>query len=107
MPSIYAQDAGSSVSSMPTSTSDKQIPELVADKPVQQLPLPLQIPSDEEADREVAAICRPSEYYWVRSHLRRRRHYFMYNVLDDIGEVTQYLRRCYNSPSVQGPPVEH
>ena len=40
----------SSVSSMPTSTSDEQIPELVADKPVQQLPLPVQLPSDEEAD---------------------------------------------------------
>ena len=40
----------SSVSSMPTSTSDKQIPELVANKPLQQLPLPVQTPSDEEAD---------------------------------------------------------
>ena len=40
----------SSVSSMPTSTSDEQIPELVADKPVQQLNLPVQTPSDEEAD---------------------------------------------------------
>ena len=53
----------SSVSSMPTSTSDEQIPELVANKPVQQLHIPVQTPSDEEADREVAAICRPSEYY--------------------------------------------
>ena len=51
----------SSVSSMPTSTSDKQIPEMVADKPVQQPHLPVQSPSDEEADREVAVICRPSE----------------------------------------------
>ena len=40
----------SSVSSMPTNTSDKQIPELVADKPVQQLHVPVQSPSDEEAD---------------------------------------------------------
>ena len=40
----------SSVSSTPTSTSDEQIPELVADKPVQQLHLPVQTPSDEEAD---------------------------------------------------------
>ena len=92
---------------MPTSTSDEQIPELVANKPVQQLHLPVQTPSDEEADREVAAICRPSEYYWVRSHLHRRHHYFMYNQLDDIGEITQYKRRRNNSPSVQGPPVEH
>ena len=39
-----------SVSSTPTSISDEQIPELVADKPVQQLHLPVQSPSDEEAD---------------------------------------------------------
>ena len=82
----------SSVSSTPTSTSDEQIPKLVADKPVQQLHLPVQSPSDEEADREVAAICRPSEYYQVRSHLHHRRHYFIYNALDDIGEITQYKR---------------
>ena len=82
----------SSVSSTPMSISDEQIPKLVADKPVQQLHLPVQSPSDEEADREVAAICRPSEYYRVRSHLHRRHHYFMYNALDDIGEITQYKR---------------
>ena len=83
----------SSVSSTPTSISDEQIPDLVADKPLQQLHLQVQTPSDEEADREVEAICRPSEYYWVRSHLCRRHHYFMYNALDDIGETTQYKRR--------------
>ena len=82
----------SSASSTPTSISDEQIPELVADKSLQQLQLLLKTPSDEEADREVEAICAPSEYYWVRSHLRRRRRYFMYNVLDDIGETTQYKR---------------
>ena len=82
----------SSASSTPISTSDEQIPELVANKPVQLLNLPVQTPSDEEADREVAVICRPSEQYWVRSHLRRRHHYFMYNQLDDIGEITQYKR---------------
>ena len=82
----------SSASSTPISTSDEQIPELVANKPVQQLHLHVQTPSDEEADREVAAICRPSEQYQVRSHLHRRRHYFMYNQLDDTGEITQYKR---------------
>ena len=97
----------SSVSSKPTSISDEQIPELVADKSLQQLHLPLQTPSDEEADQEVEAICRPSEYYWVRSHLRCRRQYFMYNALDDSGEATHYKRRRNNSPSVQGSPVEH
>ena len=107
MPAFTPGMPCSSVSSTPTSTSDEQIPELVANKPVQQLYLPVQTPSDEEADREVAAICRPNEHYRVRSHLRRRRHYFMYNQLDDIGEITQYKRRRNNSPSAQGLPVEH
>ena len=80
----------SSVSSTPTNTSDEQIPELVANKPLQQLHLPMQSPSNKEGDREVAAICKAPEYYWVRSHLCRRRHYFMYNTLDDFGKVTQY-----------------
>ena len=97
----------SSASSTPISTSDEQIPELVANKPGQQLYLPVRTPSDEEVDREVAAISRPSEHYRVRSHLRRRHHYFMYNQLDDIGEITQYKRRRNNSPSAQGLPVEH
>ena len=92
---------------MPTNTSDEQIPKLVASKLVEQLHLPVQSPSDKEADREVAVICRAPEYYRVRSHLRRRQHYFMYNSLDDIGEVTHYKQRRNNSPSVQGPPVEH
>ena len=96
-----------SLSSMPTSISDEQIPELVADKSLQRLQLLLQTSSDEEADREVEAICAPSEYYWVRSHLRRRRRYFMYNTLDDIGEITRYKRPRNNSPSVQGFPDEH
>ena len=82
----------SSASSTPTSTSDEQIPELVANKPVQQLHTPVQMPSDKEADREVAVICRPSEYYQVRSHIRRRHHYLMYNALDDIREIMQYKR---------------
>ena len=96
-----------SASSTPTSISDEQIPELVPNKPLQVLHPPVQSPSDEEADREVAAICRALEYYRVRSHICRRHHYFMYNALDDIGEVTQQKRPRNNSPSVQGPPVEH
>ena len=79
----------SSVSSMPTNISDEQIPNLVPDKPLQALHPPVQSPSDEEADGEVAAICRTPEYYWVRSHVSHRHHYFMYNALDDIGETTQ------------------
>ena len=91
-PAFTPRTPCSSVSSTPTNISDEQILELVASKPVQQLHLPVHSPSDEEADREVAAICKAPEYYQVRSHLRRRRHYFIYNSLDDIGEVTQYKR---------------
>ena len=69
--------------------------------------LPPQSPSGEEADREVAAICRVPEYYRVRSHVCRIRRYFMYNTLDDFGEATQQKRLYNNSPSVQRPPVEH
>ena len=58
---------------MPINTSDKLIPELVPNKPLQQLHLRVQLPSDdEEADREVAAICKAPEYYRVRSHLHCR-----------------------------------
>ena len=93
----------SSVSSTPTNISDEQIPELVPNKPLQQLHLPMQTPSDEEADREVVEICKAPEHYRVRSHLCRRWYYYMYNTLDDIGVVTQYKRLCKNSPRVQGP----
>ena len=79
----------SSVSSTPTNISDEQIPELVPNKQLPEIHIHVQSPSDEEADREVAAICRAPEYYRVRSHIRRRHQYFMYNALDDIGEVTQ------------------
>ena len=78
----------SSVSSTPTNISDEQIPDLETNKPLQELHPLIHSPSDEEGDPEVAAICRAPEYYWVRSHVRRRCHYFMYNALDDIGETT-------------------
>ena len=92
---------------MPTNISDKQIPELVPNKLLQETHIPVQSPSDEGADREVATICRAPEYYWVRSHVCRRCQYFMYNTLDDIGEITQQKRPRRKSPSVQGHPVEH
>ena len=79
----------SSVSSTPTNISDEQIPELVPNKESPEIHIPMQSPSDEEADREVAAICRAPEYYRVRSHVRRRCQYFVYNALDDIGELRQ------------------
>ena len=97
----------SSASSTPTNISDEQFPDLVADKLLQELHPPTQSPSDEEADREVAAICRAPQNYRVRSHVHRRHRYFLYNALDDIGETTQQKQPRNNSPSVQRPPVEH
>ena len=97
----------SSASSTPTNISDEQIPDLVADKLLQELHPYILTPSDEEADREVTAICRVPAHYRVRSQVRRRHRYIFYNTLDDIGETTQQKRPRNNSPSVQGPPVEH
>ena len=59
----------SSKSSMPTNTSSdhEDIPDLVENKPLHVLYPPMQSPSDQEADREVAAICRAPVYYQVRS----------------------------------------
>ena len=92
---------------MPTNISDEPIPDLVPDKPLQELHPSPQSPSDKEADREVAVICRVPEYYRVRSHIRCRHCYFMYNALDAFGEATQQKQSRANSPSVQEPPVEH
>ena len=99
----------SSASSTPTNISSdhEDIPELVENKPLHVLYPPVQSPSDEEADREVAAICRAPVYYRVRSQLTRRCRYYMYNALDSIEETSREKRRHENSPHVQGPPVEH
>ena len=67
----------------------------------------MQTLSDEEADREVAAICRTPEYCRVRSHVRRRHQYFMYNALDEFQETTPQKRHRYKPFTAQGPPVEH
>ena len=97
----------SSASSSPTNISDEQIPELVADKPLQAPHLPVQSLSDEEADLEVAAICSAPQQYRVRSQVHRRHQYFMYSALDEIEETIQQKRRRYKPFNVQGPPAEH
>ena len=78
----------SSASSTPTNTNtdDKEIPELVENTPMQVLYPPTQSQSDEEVDREVAAICNTPVYYRVRSLTTRRHQYYMYNALDAIEE---------------------
>ena len=59
----------SSASSTPTDINidNEEIPELVENTPPQVLYPPVQSPSDEEADQEVAAICNAPVYYRVRS----------------------------------------
>ena len=103
-PAFMPGTPSSSVSSMPTNISDEQIPNLETNKPLQEVHPLIHSPSDEEVDGEVAEICRAPEYYRVRSHVHRRCHYFLYNTLDDIGEIPHQKS---HSPSVQGPPVEH
>ena len=99
----------SSASSTPTNISSdhEDIPDLVENKPLHVLYPPVQSPSDEEADREVAAICRAPVYYRVRSQLARRHRYYMYNALDSIEETSREKWRHANSPRVQGQTVEH
>ena len=99
----------SSASSMLTNISSnyEDIPELVENKPLHVLYPPMQSPSDEEADQEVAAICRAPVYYRVRSQLTHRCQYYMYNALDSIEETSREKQHCENSPRVQGPPVKH
>ena len=94
---------------MPTNISSdhEDIPDLVENKLLHVLYPPVQSPSDEEADREVAAICRAPVYYRVRSQLTHRCRYYMYQALDSIKETSREKWRCANSPRVQGPPVEH
>ena len=94
---------------MPTniSSNHEDIPDLLENKPLHLLYPPVQSPSDEEADQEVAAICRTPVYYRVRSQLTRRHRYYMYHSLDSIKETSIEKRRRANSPRMQGQPVEH
>ena len=102
MPGMLCSSASSN-----TSSDHEDIPDPVEKKPLHVLYPPVQSPSDEEADREVAAICRAPVYYRVRSQLTRRCRYYMYNALDSIEETSREKRQRENSPHVQVPPVEH
>ena len=64
----------SSASSTPTDINidNEEIPELVEDTPLQVLYPPVQSPSDEEANKEVAVICNVPVYYRVRSQITLR-----------------------------------
>ena len=90
----------SSVSSTPTKVDSDpdEIPDLVPDIPLQTLYPPVLSPSDEEADCEVAAICKAPIYYRVRSRNTKRRRYYTYDALDYIAEQHITKRQCH-SPS--------
>ena len=49
---------------------------------------PKHLPTKRQIEKSQRFAGHP-EYYRVRSHVRRRRRYFLYNALDDIGETTQ------------------
>ena len=86
--------------SMPThsSTDSEEVPELVPNIETRVIYPPNLSPSDEEADAEVAAICRrPVSYRMVQSRTRRRR-YYMYNSFDAINENRGQKRRRDESP---------
>ena len=95
-PAFMPEMPCSSASSMhtPSNSDQEDIPELVDHKQVHILYPPNQSPSNEEANREVAAICSTTVYYWVRSRLTRRCRYYMYNALDSIDEPSRDKRRC-------------
>ena len=89
-----------SVSSTPThsSTDDEEVPELVPNIETHVLYPPALSPSDEEADAEVAAICRrPVSYHMIQSRTRRRR-YYMYNSLDAVAENRGQKHKRDDSP---------
>ena len=99
----------SSASSMPTSTNTNsdQVPDLVTSKPLQTLYPPVQSPSDDEADQEVAVICRAPIHYRLKSQVTRRCRYYMYNALDAFEQTSRQKRQRENYPGVQGPPPNY
>ena len=93
-----------SPSSTPThsSTDGEEVPQLVSNIETHVLYPPALSPSDEEADAEVAAICRrPISYRMIQSRTRRQR-YYMYNSLDAVAENRGQKRRRDDSPPSRG-----
>ena len=99
----------SSASSMPTRDNlDDDIPELVPNIDTKDttriLYPPEQSPSDEEADREVAAICKAPVFYHMTQKGRRRCRYYFYSPLDNIEESRQGKQKRDDSPPPRGFP---
>ena len=99
----------SSVLSTPTNTDveEEEIPELVENTMLKALYPPVLSPSDEEADREVTAICSAPVYYRVRSRNTRRRRYYTYNTIDLVPETNTRKRMQNDTLVTQAYPVEY
>ena len=94
---------------MPTNLDD-DIPELVPNidtEDTTRILYPLdQSPSNEEADREVAVICKAPVFYRMtqKGRGRRSRRYYFYSPLDNIEESRQGKRKRDDSPPPRGFP---
>ena len=99
----------SSASSTPIKVDSDQddVPELVPETTLHKLFPPVLSPSDEEADREVAEICKAPIYYRVRSRITKRRRYYTYDALDYIAEQHIMKRQRYSPSQLQGQYTEH
>ena len=108
-PAFTPETPCSSASSTPIKVdSDKDdIPELIPETTVQRLYPPVLSPSDEEADREVAEICKAPIYYQLRSRHTKRHRYYTYDALDYIAEQHITKRQCYSPSQLQGHYTEH
>ena len=82
----------------PSDSDDEDIPELVPNvSAVHKLYPPNQSPSDEEADKEVAQICKVPVYYRLCSLRSCHSRYYTNDSLDTIDEWL-HKRYCQASP---------
>ena len=108
-PAFTPETPCSSASSTPIEVDSDQedIPELIPETKVQRLYSPALSPSDEEADREVAEICKAPTYYRLRSGHTKRHRYYTYDALDYITEQRITKKQRCNPSQLQGHYTEH
>ena len=108
-PAFMPETPCSSVSLTPTKidSDQEEIPDLVPNVALHKLYPPVLSPSDEEANREVAAICSAPIYYRVKSKTTKRHRYYTYDALNYIAEQHIMKRQCHSPSRLQGYPPEH
>ena len=108
-PAFTPETLCSSASSTPIKVDSDQedVPELVPETTLHKLFPPVLSPSNEEADREVAEICKAPIFYRVRSRITKRRRYYTYDALDYIAEQHITKRQRYSPSQLQGQDMEH